>query len=242
VSSVGGRAVNRAPDQVQTAPPSIAQPEADQTAGTASVNSAPDAAENRSDVAVVGGQAAGRAPDQVEAAPPSIAQPEADQTNGSASVNREADAAENRNDVAVAGGQAVNRAADEVQAPLPSIAQPEAGQTAATASVDHAADDQNTPPPIIEREGAPTTRSLDAPSLVMGMVLVVLALGLVKFLFRRRYAKPVLAFGPMRLSQPPTRNQVEADPAPAESVKKALDTIEEAVAEMTSSRQLRLPL
>ena len=108
---------------------------------------------------------------------------------------------------------------------------------------------------MIEGKGRAIIRSLDTLSLVI--VMVVVALGLIKFLFRRTYAKRVLAFGAMRLSQPPPdyacpvdsswplRNQVEADPNAAsslESVKKALDTIEEAVAEMTSSRQLRSSL
>jgi hypothetical protein len=110
---------------------------------------------------------------------------------------------------------------------------------------------RNTPPAVIEGKGTLTTRSLEALSIV----LVLAALGLYKFLFRgSAYAKRVLAFGAMRRSQRPPdhvraadfswrpRNQVEADPGVAstlESVKKALATIEEAEAEMASSRQLR---
>jgi hypothetical protein len=157
------------------------------------------------------------------------------------------------NDVPPAGGQAV-RAPDEVQAAQPFITEREAGPILGMTLVNGAADAaQNTPPP--EGKGAAITRSPD-PLLVVP-VMVVVALGLIKFLFRRTYAKRVLAFGAMRLSQPPPdyvrpvdfswppRNQVEADPSAAsslESVKKALDTIEEAVAEMASSRQLRSSL
>jgi hypothetical protein len=97
----------------------------------------------------------------------------------------------------------------------------------------------------------PVIRSLEALSVVI--VMAVVALGLIEFLFRRRYAERVLAFGAMRhLQRPadyvrpvdlpmPSRNQVEANPETASSliaVKKALDTIAEAEAEM-SSRQLR---
>ncbi|HMC28903.1 MAG TPA: hypothetical protein VKM56_14025 [Verrucomicrobiae bacterium] len=171
-------------------------------------------------------------------------------------LDREPDPRLQGNDVATDGGQAVDRAPDQVQAAPPHITERESGQTVAIASVNLAADAaQNTPPPMIEGKGTAIIRSLDTLSLVI--VMVVVALGLIKFLFRRTYAKRVLAFGAMRLSQPPPdyacpvdlalplRNQVEADPNAAsslESVKKALDTIEEAVAEMTSSRQLRSPL
>jgi hypothetical protein len=160
------------------------------------------------------------------------------------------------NDVATAGGQAADRTAGEVQAAPPYTSERESGQTVAIASVNSAADAaQNTPPPILEGKGAAITRSLDTLSVVM--VMVVVALGLTKLLFRRTYAKRVLAFGAMHLSQPPPdylrpvdlswplRNQVDADPGAAsslESVQKALDTIEEAVAEMSSSRQLRSSL
>jgi hypothetical protein len=155
------------------------------------------------------------------------------------------------NDVATAGGQAADRAPDEVQAAPPYITEREAGQTVAIASVNGAADAaQNAPPAVIEGKGTAITRSLD--TLSVAMVMVVVALGLTKFLFRRTYAKRVLAFGAMRLSQTPPdfvppvdlswplRNQVEADSS-LESVKKALSTIEEAVGDM-SSRQMRRSL
>jgi hypothetical protein len=101
---------------------------------------------------------------------------------------------------------------------------------------------------LIESKGTPLTRSLDAMALV---IMVVLALGLIGFPFRRRYAKPDLAFGAMRrLQRPsdyvrpvdlptPSRNQVEVGPKAA--VKKVLETIAEAKAEMSASRQLRTP-
>jgi hypothetical protein len=159
------------------------------------------------------------------------------------------------NDVATDSRQAADRTPDEVQAAPPHITEREAGQTVAMASVNPAADAaQNTPPPLIGGKDTAITRSLDTLSVVLVTLLV--ALGLAKFLFRRTYAKRVLAFGAMRLSQPPPdyprpvdlswplRNQVETDPGEAsslESVKKALSTIEEAVGEM-SSRQLRRPL
>jgi hypothetical protein len=150
-------------------------------------------------------------------------------------------------DVATSAGQAVAGAPDEVQAAPPNIPEREARQTLGIASIIRAADAaHNTLPPISERKDTAITMSLDALSVVM--VIVVAALGLISFLLRRTYAKRVLAFGATHLSQPPIdnvrpvlswppRNQVEADPSA--SVKKALDTIEEAVAEMASSRQLR---
>jgi flagellar biosynthesis/type III secretory pathway M-ring protein FliF/YscJ len=166
-------------------------------------------------------------------------------------LDQEPDPRPQGNDVPPAGGQAV-RAPDEVQAGQPFITEREAGPTVGMASVNRAADDaQNTPPLIIERKGTAISRSLVPLSVVM--VMVVMALGLIKFLFRRTYAKRVLAFAAMRLSQRPPdyvgrvdlswplRNQIEADPGAAssqESVKKALDSIEEAVVEMAFSRQL----
>jgi hypothetical protein len=158
-------------------------------------------------------------------------------------------------DVGAAGRQAADRAQDEVQAAPPYTTEREADRTVAIASVNRVADAaQNTAPPMIEGKGTAIARSLDTLSVVL--VMLVVALGLTKFLFRRTYAKRVLAFGAMRLSQPepdfvrpvdlswPLRNQVEADPDAAsslESVKKALSTIEEAVGDM-SSRQLRRSL
>ncbi len=157
------------------------------------------------------------------------------------------DAAQNRNDVRTAGVQAVDRAADEVQA-----SQRGAGQTIGGQAEDSAPDAaQNTAPPIIERM-FPTTAPLVLVMLVvLSMIMVVL--GLIKFLFRHTYAQPVLTFHQPRLLPPPDHvrpvdfswpppNQVEADPDVAsslESVKKALDTVEENVAEIDCSRQLR---
>jgi hypothetical protein len=170
-------------------------------------------------------------------------------------LDQEPDPRPQGNDVATEGGQAVDRAPDEVQAAPPYITDREAGQTVGIASVNRAAAAaQTTSPPIIEGTSTVLTRWLDALSVVM--VMVVAALGLVKFLFRRTYAKRVLAFGATHLSHPPPddvrpvhlswplRNQVEADRSAAstlESVKKALDTIEEAVADMAPSRR-RSPL
>jgi hypothetical protein len=82
--------------------------------------------------------------------------------------------------------------------------------------------------------------------------MVVVGLGLIEFLFERAYAKRVSAMRskrlqhylrPLDLSSRP-ENQVEADPGVAScanSVKKALDVIEETVVEIASSRQLRTP-
>jgi hypothetical protein len=167
--------------------------------------------------------------------------------------DREPDPRPQGNDVPMAGGQVVDRAPDQVQAVPAYITEREAGQTVGMASVNRAADTaQNTPPFIIESMATATFRSPDALSVVP--VMVVVTLGLIKFLFRRTYAKRVLAFGAVRLAQTPPdyvrpldiswapRNQVEADPSAAsglESVKKALSTIEETVAEMVSSRELR---
>ena len=83
--------------------------------------------------------------------------------------------------------------------------------------------------------------------------MVIVGLGLIESLFERAYAKRVSAMRskrpqdylcPLDLSLRP-ENQVEADPGVAScanSVKKALDVIEEAVAEMDSSRQLQTSL
>ncbi len=159
------------------------------------------------------------------------------------------------NDVPSAGEPPVDRAQDEIQAAPAQIIQHEAGQTIGMASVIRAADAaQNTPPPLIERKGTPVIGSLDGPSAMMLMV-VVAALGLAKFLLRRRYAKHSLAAGAMRRLPPPdnvrpvdlswrSQNQFEADPDASsclEAVKIALDTIAKANAEMASSRQLRTP-
>jgi len=162
------------------------------------------------------------------------------------------DAAQTTDDVVRVGPPSADRAPDELQAALPYIAQREPPQTVGMASVSRADAVQNTPPSILESKGTPTTRSLGALWVAMAMVMAVVAFGLIDFLFRRTYAKRVLAFGARRL-QPrpdyprlvdlswPPANQVEADTGVAsslESVKKALGTIEEAVGEI-SSRQLR---
>ena len=97
-------------------------------------------------------------------------------------------------------------------------------------------------PSVIERKG----------NALLGIVMVVVGLGLIEFLFGRLYAKRVSAMRskrpqdylcPLDLSLRP-ENQVEADPGVAScanSVKKALDVINEAVAGMASSRQPRTP-
>ena len=150
------------------------------------------------------------------------------------------------NDFAKGAGLAIDRAPDEVQAALPT--EREAGQTLGVASVNRAADAaQSTPQSISEGKGTAITTSLALGALTVAMVVL-----LIEFLFRRTYAKRVVASRAMRLSEPPPdyvppvdlslRNQVEAYPSAAsslESVKKSIETIEEVVAEMTSSRQLR---
>jgi hypothetical protein len=171
---------------------------------------------------------------------------------GGEPVDRAPDAAQTTDDVARVGAPAADRAPDELQAALPYIAQRDPPQTVGMASVSRADAAQNTPPSILESKATPTTRSLGALWVAMAMVMAVVAFGLVDFLFRRTYAKRVLAFGARRLQPPPDYprlvnlswpppNQFEADTGVAsslESVKKALGTIEEAVGEI-SSRQLR---
>ena len=142
----------------------------------------------------------------------------------------------------------VNRAPDAVQAAPPPATEGKAGQTVGMAPVDHPAAEaaQVTPPPMIEHEGAPITRSLDGLSIVVAMAVV--ALGLIQFLFRPTYTKRILAFGAMRRSRPEDvrpvdlcwqpLNQIETDSSTASgltSVKKVLDTIKEVEAEMAFS-------
>ena len=127
-----------------------------------------------------------------------------------------------------------DRAAAEVQA---------APQTVGMPSADRSADEVQATSPVIERKG----------KALLGIVMVIVGLGLIEFLFERAYAKRVSAMRskrpqdylrPLDLSSRP-ENQVEADPGVAScasSVKKALDVIEEAVAEMDSSRQLQTSL
>src|SRR5215831_12437570 len=139
------------------------------------------------------------------------------------------------------GGGAGGRAADELQAAPPNIIEREAGQTVGMPSAGRSADELQAAPPVIERKG----------KALLGIVMVVVGLGLIEFLFERSYAKGVFSamrskrpqdyLRPLDLSSRP-ENQVEADPGAASfanSVKKALDVIEEAVAEIASSRQLR---
>jgi hypothetical protein len=131
------------------------------------------------------------------------------------------------------------RSADELQAAPPNIIEREAGQTVGMPSAGRSADEVQAAPPVIERKG----------KALLGIVMVVVGLGLIEFLFERSYAKRVFSakrskrpqdyLRPLDLSSRP-ENQVEADPGAAScanSVKKALDVIEEAVAEMASSRQ-----
>jgi hypothetical protein len=163
---------------------------------------------------------------------------------------------------ATVGMPPVDRAADERQAAPPNIIEREAGQTVGMSSADRAAAEVQAAPqtfgmpsadrsanevqaasPVIERNG----------KALLGIVMVVVGLGLIEFLFERSYAKRV--FSAMRSKHPQDylhqldlssrpENQVEADPGAAScanSVKKALDVIEEAVAEMASSRQPQTP-
>jgi hypothetical protein len=136
-----------------------------------------------------------------------------------------------------------DRAAAEVQAAPPNIIEREAGQTVGMPLADRAAAEVQAAPPVIERKG----------KALLGIVMVIVGLGLIEFLFGRLHAKHVSAMRskrpqdylrPLDLSSRP-ENQVEADPGVAScanSVKKALDVIEEAVAEMDSSRQPQMSL
>ncbi len=163
------------------------------------------------------------------------------------------------NEIPTAGAPAADRAAaadrapDEVQTAPAYVVEREAGPTVGMAPVIGPADAaQNTPPPpVIESKGTWITRSLGALSVVM---LVIVALGLIKFRLRRTYAKRGFAAGAMRRLPGPAdyvsrvellrrqENQVEADYEAALRVaKKALDKIAEAEAEMVSSRPLRTP-
>ena len=167
----------------------------------------PDPASRGND-ATAGMLSADRAAAEVQAAPPNIIEREPGQTVGMPSANR---------------------AAAEVQA---------APQTVGMPSADRSADEAQAASPVIERKG----------KALLGIVMVVVGLGLIEFLFGRLYAKRVSAMRskrpqdylrPLDLSSRP-ENQVEADSGAAlcaNSVKKAVDVIEEAVAEMASSRQ-----
>jgi hypothetical protein len=176
----------------------------------------PDPASGGND-ATAGMPSAGRSADEVQAAPPNIIEREAGQTVGMPSAGRPA---------------------DEVQAAPLNVIEREAGQTVGMPSAGRSADEVQAAPPVIERKG----------KALLGIVMVVVGLGLIEFMFERSYAKHFSAkrskrpqdyLRPLDLSSRP-ENQVEADPGAASfanSVKKALDVIEEAVAEMASSRQ-----
>jgi hypothetical protein len=83
--------------------------------------------------------------------------------------------------------------------------------------------------------------------------MLVVALAAPKFLFRRTRAERALALEGLGRSRRPstvvrpmdlTHRRIDADPSPVsslQSVKKALDEIDGALAEMTSSRQVRTP-
>jgi hypothetical protein len=172
-------------------------------------------------------------------------------------LDQEPDPRVQENNIATVSGPPLDRAPNEAQAVKPSIIEPEAGQTVGVASVNlsaHAA--RNTAPPVMARNGEPITRLLDALSIMIVIAMVVVSLGLDKFLSRRTDAKGGLALGAMRLLQgPPDReratylsrqppNEIEADPGAASlinSVKRTLDTIAQAQAETVSARLLRTP-
>jgi hypothetical protein len=139
------------------------------------------------------------------------------------------------------GTPAADRAPDEAQAAPPNNIERKGGLTVGTPAADRLVAEVQAASRVIERKGIPVTLTI-----VIVMVVVGLGLGLVEFLFGRSYAKRVLAFSAMRRSQRPQdylrlldlssrqKNQVEADPGAAScanSVKKALDAIEEAAAE-----------
>jgi hypothetical protein len=152
------------------------------------------------------------------------------------------------NDVSMAGAPPADRTPDQVQTAPAYLIEREAERTVGMAPVIRSADAvRNTPPPIIESKGTPITRSLDALSVVM---VVVVAFGLIKLLLRRTYAKGGFALGMLRRLQRPAdyvrqidllrrqKNQVEADYETVQrAAKKALDRIAEAEAEIASSRQ-----
>jgi hypothetical protein len=155
------------------------------------------------------------------------------------------------NDQATADNPPVNREPDEVQVAPPSNIEHKPEQIIDTAPVDAWTDVVQ---PVIEHRGARTTRSLDA--LSVAMVMLLLTLGATEFLFRPTYAKRLLAFGWIRRSKPDgaravnlssgSRDQLETDPNGASSlessVRKVLDTIREVETEMAASRQHRAPL
>jgi hypothetical protein len=191
------------------------------------VDRTPDAAQNPNDVAGASGQA----------------------------VDRASDAAQKLDDVATASGHASDRAPNEVQAAPSSMREEEADQTVGMASISLATDAAQIPSQfVMEHQGTPMARRLDALWVAMVMMMVVWTLGIIRSLSRRTYAKRILAFSAMRLQDPadyprwvdlpmPARNAVEAHRVAASSlhrVRKPLGTMEEAVDEF-SSRQLERP-
>jgi hypothetical protein len=163
-------------------------------------------------------------------------------------LDQVADTHTREDDVSKGTAPSAHRAPDQVQAAPASVTERETEQTVGMAPVIRPTDAaQNAPPPIIESKGMPITRSLEALSVVM---VVVVALGLVKLLLRRTYVKQDFAFGVMRRLQRPAnyvrqvdflrrqKNQVEADYETVQrAANKALDRIAEAEAEIGSSRQ-----
>ena len=233
------------------------------------VDRTPDAAQKPNDVAGASGQVVDRAPDaaqnpnviagasgQVVDRTPDAAQNPNDIAGASGqAADRTSDAAENPNGVETASGHASDRAPDEVQATLPSTREEEADQTVRMASMSRAADAAQIPSQfVIEHPGTPIARRLDALWVAIVMMMVFWALGIIRFLSRRTYARRVLAFSAMRLQDPadyprwvdlpgPARSAVEAHGGAAlslRSVKKPLGTIDAAVGEF-SSRQLEHP-
>jgi hypothetical protein len=249
------RPVNRARDEVQVAPPSIIDRKGEQTIGTAPstgvVQVTPPPAIERKTEQTIGMAPVDTSADVVQVTPPLAVERKSEQTIGRAPVAASADVVQvtpppvvERKSKQTIGMAPVDHAADKVQAVPAANIEREAGQTVGMAPVDRAADaGQNTTPPVTERKGIPETLSVV-------IVMVVVGLGIIEFLFGRTYAERVLAFSAMRRSQCPPdyvrpvdlssrrENQLEADPGAA--VKKALDTIEEAVAELASSRPRRL--
>jgi hypothetical protein len=77
---------------------------------------------------------------------------------------------------------------DQVQAAPASVIEREVGQTVGMAPVIRLAEAaQNTPPPIVENKGTPITRSLEALTLVIVMVVAALGLKLLPGDLRAEY-------------------------------------------------------
>jgi hypothetical protein len=156
----------------------------------------------------------------------------------------------------------VDRAADELHAAPPNIIEREAGQTVGMSSADRAAAEVQATPQTVGMPSADRSADevqaaspvIEKGKALLGIVMVVVGLGLIEFLFGRLHAKRVFSamrskrpqdyLRPLDLSSRP-ETQVEVDlgaASCANSVKKALDVIEETVAEMASSRQPRTSL